>query len=67
MSKKIFLEFVDNIPDAKLQGFPPRNGPVTLYTQPESDGQNYRLDKQSVSRTHIQHVPRFSMRSIAPM
>ncbi|KAJ4012381.1 hypothetical protein NW752_008055 [Fusarium irregulare] len=49
MSKKIFLSFLDEIPDDKLKGFPPRSGQVTLYTQKEKDGQNYRLDKQGLT------------------
>ncbi|KAF5611654.1 uncharacterized protein FSUBG_2091 [Fusarium subglutinans] len=49
MSKKIFLSFLDEIPDDKLEGFPPRNGQITLYTQKEQNGQNYRLDKQGLT------------------
>ncbi|RSM18705.1 hypothetical protein CDV31_002425 [Fusarium ambrosium] len=49
MSKKIFLSFLDEIPDAKLEGFPPRDGQVTLYTQKKKNGQNYRLDKQGMT------------------
>ncbi|KIL90303.1 hypothetical protein FAVG1_06033 [Fusarium avenaceum] len=49
MSKKIFLSFLDEIPDDKLEGFPPRTGQITLYTQKEQNGQNYRLDKQGLT------------------
>ncbi|EEU33559.1 uncharacterized protein NECHADRAFT_89372 [Fusarium vanettenii 77-13-4] len=49
MSKKVFLSFLDEIPDAKLEGFPPRGGQITLYTQKEQNGQNYRLDKQGLT------------------
>ncbi|KAH6952951.1 hypothetical protein DER45DRAFT_617324 [Fusarium avenaceum] len=47
--KKIFLSFLDEIPDDKLEGFPPQKGQTTLYTQKEQNGQNYRLDKQGLT------------------
>ncbi len=50
MSKKTFFKFIDNIPDSKLEAFPPRNGHVKMYTEPKCQGQNYRLDKQGVCR-----------------
>lgn len=52
--KKIFLSFLDEIPDDKLEGFPPQKGQTTLYTQKEQNGQNYRLDKQGVYLMSIQ-------------
>lgn len=47
MSKKLFREFVGNIPDSKLQDISPENCHRTLYTEPQPS-ENYRLDKQGV-------------------
>jgi len=47
--KKLFKEFLEGIPDNKLQGFPPGDCTDTLYPKPIRRGDNYRLDKQGVS------------------
>jgi hypothetical protein len=48
MSKKEFKNFLQGIPASKLEGFPASDRQTAIYTQPESEGQNYRLDKQGV-------------------
>lgn len=40
--KKSLLEFIDDIPDSKLQGFP--NSPTTLFRD-----DNFRLDMQGIT------------------
>ncbi|RSL60099.1 hypothetical protein CEP53_005573 [Fusarium sp. AF-6] len=49
MPKKIFLSFLDEIPNAKLEGFTLQNRQATLYTQKEENGRNYRLDKHGMT------------------
>ena len=45
--KKLIEEFIDDIPDAKLEGLPTK--PQTLYGETNKQSQNFRLDMQGVN------------------
>jgi len=52
---QVFRDFLYEIPDSKLEGFPPGTGADTLFPKPIRPGDNFRLDKQGVSRYCSSH------------
>ncbi|RSL99839.1 hypothetical protein CEP52_009526 [Fusarium oligoseptatum] len=72
MSKKIFLSFLDEIPDAKLEGFPPRDGQMTsdnhhnLQIQANKQAKSTSVRKQAPRTVATVHVLEGSDPAVMP-